>query len=70
MLSLLFRVLHGFISSGLTETQYISACKAARIGNVDERYITIVIHFIAIMILGVYSAPQGNSPVADWATLS
>lgn len=33
------RVLHGFISSGLTETQYVSACKAAHIGNVDERYI-------------------------------
>ena len=29
----------------------------------------IVIHFIAIMILGVYRAPQDNSPVADRATL-
>ena len=40
LVSFLFRVLHGFISSGLTETQYASACKVAHIGNVDERYIT------------------------------
>ena len=40
LVSFLFGVLHGFISSGLTETQYVSACKAAHIGNVDERYIT------------------------------
>ena len=30
----------------------------------------IVIHFIAIMILGVYRAPQDNSPIAEWVTLS
>ena len=40
LVSFLFRVLHGFISSGLTETQYVGACKAAHIGNVDETYIT------------------------------
>ena len=27
-------------------------------------------HTIIIIILGVYRAPQDNSPVADWATLS
>ena len=33
-------MLHGFTASGLTETKYISACEAAHIGHVDERYIS------------------------------
>ena len=36
----LFRMVHGFISTGLTDTQYISSCKAANIGNVEEKYIS------------------------------
>ena len=35
----LFRMVDGFISTGLTDTQYISSCKAANIGNVEEKYI-------------------------------
>ena len=36
----LFRMMHRFISTGLTDTQYISSCKAANIGNVEEKYIS------------------------------
>ena len=34
------RMVHGFTSSGLTETQYTTACEAAHIGHVDEKYIS------------------------------
>ena len=34
------RMVHGFTASGLTETKYITACEAAHIGHVDERYIS------------------------------
>ena len=35
----LFRMVHGFTCSGLTETQYITSCKASRIGYVEQQYI-------------------------------
>ena len=35
----LFRMIRGFTSCGLLESQYISSCNAANIGHVDEKYI-------------------------------
>ena len=37
---LLFRMVHGFTCSGLTETQYVNSCKASRIGHVEQQYIS------------------------------
>ena len=39
-LSCIFRMVHGFTCSGLTETQYINSCQAARIGHVEQQYIS------------------------------
>ena len=36
----LFRMVHGFTCSGLTETQYVNSCKASRIGHVEQQYIS------------------------------
>jgi len=36
----LVRMIHGFTSTGLTETQYINYSKAANIGYVEEKYIS------------------------------
>ena len=33
-------MIHGFTSTGLTETQYINYCQASHIGNVEEKYIS------------------------------
>ena len=35
----IIRMVHGFTCSGLTETQYINSCQAARIGHVEQQYI-------------------------------
>ena len=35
-----FRMVHGFTSSGLLETQYRTTCQAANIGYLDEQYVS------------------------------
>ena len=37
MLWLCRRIVHGILSSGLTETQYTSVCQAASIGSEGEK---------------------------------
>lgn len=39
MIALLYRVIHGFISSGLTETQYRNFAKTAGLGSVEHTYL-------------------------------
>ncbi|XP_068745202.1 uncharacterized protein [Montipora capricornis] len=34
------RMIHGFTSTGFTETQYINYCQASHVGNVEEKYIS------------------------------
>ena len=39
ILSLSIRVVHGFTSSGILESQYQGFAEAAKIGNVGDKYI-------------------------------
>ena len=34
-----YRMVHGFTSGGLLQSQYESSCKGARLGNLSDHYI-------------------------------
>ena len=44
-------MVHGFTCSGLTETQYVNSCKAARIGHVEQQYIFTGNVFLLVCLL-------------------
>ena len=64
------RMVHGFSSTGLTETQYISYCKASNIGHVEQKYISTGNQLFVYVTCNFYLLVMTHLPMEEYKTSS
>ena len=64
------RMVHGFSSTGLTETQYISYCKASNIGHVEQKYISTGNQLFVYVTFNFYLLVMTHLSMEEYKTSS